>query len=129
MTAYSWSGIHSSDTLKLDSTKILGAPVHVWNQIFQDLAGYDEAKLYIMQLQVQVKKAAVLQAKSDTAVIVAQEKAFVAKQEATSFRAMYDVKDKQNEQSQKDKRRYKRERDVAIFLDVLLTVVILIVAL
>lgn len=121
--AYSGQGI---DTLKIDSTRILGAPVYVWNQVFQDLASYDEAKLYIMQLQVEVKKAKVLQAKSDTALIASQKKTAIAEEKAKVWEERYDIKDKQNEQTHKDKRRYKRERNAAIVLNVLLTVALVL---
>ena len=82
-----------------------------------------------MQLEVQVKKAAVLQVKSDTALVKSQKKTAIAEETAKVWEERYDIKDKQNEEGRREKRQYKRERDVAIVLDVLLTIVLTLVIL
>lgn len=89
----------------------------------------DAAQKLIGIMQEELNQAEKVQKKTDQALKEAHEMTEVAKKESKSWEERYDIKDKQNEQTHKEKRRYKRERDVAIFLDVVLTVVILIVAL
>jgi hypothetical protein len=115
-----------ADTAKIDSTAQL--KVHVWrlNLMISEINAGRICDSLVKQQDDELLQAKKLQSKTEEALVTSKEQTSIAKIEADTWSKRYDIKNLQVEEANKNKRRFRNERNVAILLDILLIVILIL---